>query len=246
MTSIFSMFSNFDFFNLLQDIDFFDSNIVHFDSKTRQYNEVANFLRNLQHCQFLYRYRKINFLKFLSNCLNDSAFEWLKKRSHFDFLHIFNIVLTIVFSSQSEARTQKLTKRKARKIAKRAELKAIKIAKSTSRLQNIDIFDSTSCHESEFELYDEIANFLQSFQQCQHQYRKSNLLNLLSKCLCDLAFNWFKTQFEFTSLKRFSTTLAKTFFSAETFSRRASSRRLNFQLCALDVVSKSTENASSQ
>ena len=163
MISIFSKFSNFDFFNLFQNIDFFDSNIIHFDSKIKQYNEIANFLRNFQHYQFLYRYRKINFFKFLFNCFNDSTFEWLKKRSHFDFFYIFNIVLTIVFFSQSKTKIQKLTKRKIRKIAKRIELKTIKIVKSTSKFQNIDIFDSTSCHESKFELYDEIANFLQSF-----------------------------------------------------------------------------------
>ena len=235
------MSSNFDFFNLFQDIDFFDSNIVHLDSKTRQFNEIANFLRNLQHCQFLYRYRKTNLLKFLFNCLNDSAFEWLKKRSHFDFLHIFNIVLTIAFSSQLKARAQKLTKRKVRKIAKRAELKTTEVAKSTSKLQNIDIFDSTACNESEFELYSKVAIFLQHLQQCQHLYRKSDLLNLLSKCLCDFASEWFKTQSEFISLKRFSRTLAKAF--SEAFVRRVS-RRSNLQLSTLDAISESIENSS--
>ena len=246
MTSIPSMSSNFDFFNLFQDIDFFDSNIVHLDSKTRQFNEIANFLRNLQHCQFLYRYRKTNLLKFLLNCLNDSTFEWLKKRSHFDSLRIFSIVLTTAFSSQLKARAQKLAKRKARKIAERAELKTTKVAKSTSKLQNIDIFDSATCDESEFELYNEVANFLQNLQQCQHQYRKSDLLNLLSKCLCDLASEWFKLQSEFTSLKRFSTTLARAFPSAETSSRRASSESSNLQLRTLDVISESMKSASSQ
>ena len=156
-----------DFFNLFQNIDFFDLSIIHLDSKIKQFNKIANFLRNFQHYQFLYRYRKTNLLKFLLNCLNDSTFEWLKKRSHFDFLHIFNIVLTIVISSQLKTRIQKLTKRKVRKIAERTELKITEVAKSTSKLQNTDIFDSTACNESEFELYNEIAIFLQHFQQCQ-------------------------------------------------------------------------------
>ena len=242
MASIFSMPSNFGPFNLFQDIGFFDPSIVHLDSKTRQFNEIANFLRNLQHCQFLYRYRKTNLLKFLFNCLNDSTFEWLKKRSHFDSLHIFSTVLTTAFSSQLKARVQKLTKRKARKIAERAELKTTEIAKSTSKLQNIDIFDSTACNESEFELYSKVAIFLQHLQQCQHLYRKSDLLNLLSKCLCDLASEWFKTQSEFISLKRFSKVLAKAF--SEASSRRASSRSSNLQLRTLDVISKSMKNAS--
>ena len=237
------MSSNFDLFNLFQDIDFFDSNIIHLDSKIRQFNEIANFLQNLQHCQFLYWYRKTNFLNFLFNCLNDSTFEWLKKRLHFDFLHIFNIVLTIAFSSQLKARAQKIAKRKIRKIAERVELKTTEVAKSTSKFQNIDIFDSTACNESEFELYNEIAKFLQHLQQRQHQYRKSDLLNLLSKRLCDHASEWFKTQFEFISLKRFDKTLAKAFLEA--FVRCVSLRSSNLQLKTFDVISESIENLSS-
>ena len=80
--------------------------------------------------------------------------------------------------------------------------------------------------------------------QHQHLYRKSDLLNLLSKCLCDLASEWFKIQFEFISLKRFNKTLAKTF--SEAFSRRVSSRSSNFQLKTLNVISKSMKNASNQ
>ena len=124
--------------------------------------------------------------------------------------------------------------------------KAKQTVKSTSTLQNIDIFDSTTCNESEFELYSEVAKFLQHLQQRRHQYRKSDLLKLLSKCLCDLASEWFKTQFEFISLKRFNRVLAKAFSSAETSLRRVSSRSSNLQLCTLVAISKSMKNASNQ
>ena len=114
--------------------------------------------------------------------------------------------------------------------------------KSTSTFQNINIFDLTTNNKSEFELYNEIAYFLQHFQRCRHQYRKSNLLNLLSKCLCDHAFEWFKIQFEFISLKRFDKVLAKVFSKA--FVRRVFSKNSNFQLRTLDVISESIENLS--
>ena len=238
--AISSLSFNFDLYDLLRDIDLFDSSLKHSDSNLRQFNETSNFLRNLQHCQHLYRYRKTHLLLFLFNCLNDSIFKWLQKQSHFDNLHIFSTTLTNVFSSQQQRREARARKRANRKVAK----KIVEDAKSTSKLQNIDIFDSTSCNESEFELYSEVANFLQSLQQCQHQYRKSDLLNLLSKCLCDLASEWFKTQSEFISLKRFNRILAKTFSEASL--RRASSRSSNLQLCTLVAISKSMKNASDQ
>ena len=238
--TISSLSFNFDFYDLLRDIDLFDSSLKHNDSNLRQFNKISNFLRNLQHCQHLYRYRKTHLLLFLFNCLNDSIFKWLQKQSHFDNLHIFSTTLTNVFSSQQQRRKTRARKRANRKVAK----KIVENAKSTSKLQNIDIFDSTSCNESKFELYSEIANFLQSLQQCQHQYRKSDLLNLLSKCLCDFAFEWFKTQSEFISLKRINRTLAKTFSKVSL--RRVSSRSSNLQLCTLVAISKSMKNASNQ
>ena len=238
--TISSLSFNFDFYDLLRDIDFFDSSLKHNDSNLKHFNETSNFLRNLQHCQHLYRYRKTHLFLFLFNCLNDSIFKWLQKQSHFDNLHIFSTILTNVFSSQQQKRKARARKRTNRKVAK----KIIKDAKSTSKLQNIDIFDSTSCNESEFELYSETTSFLQSFQQCQHQYRKSDLLNLLSKCLCDFASEWFKIQSEFISLKRFNRILAKTFSEASL--RRASSKSSNLQLCTFVAISKSIKNASNQ
>ena len=236
MFAIFSLSSNFDLYDLLRDIDLFDSSLKHSDSNLRHFNEASNFLRNLNHCQHLYRYRKTHLLLFLLNCLNDSIFKWLQKQTHFDSLHIFSTTLANAFSSQQQRREIRARRRANRKVAKRI----VEDAKSTSKLQNIDIFDSHTCNESEFELYDEVASFLQSLQQCQHQYRKSNLLNLLSKCLCDFAFEWFKTQSEFISLKRFDRALTKAFSKA---SIRRVSRSSNLQLSILDVVSESTESA---
>ena len=239
-TTISSLLFNFDFYDLFRNIDLFDSNLKHSDSNLKHFNKTSNFLRNLKYCQHLYRYRKTHLLLFLFNCLNDSIFKWLQKQSHFDFLHIFNTTLTNVFSSQQQRRETRVRKQADRKIAK----KNVKDAKSTSKLQNIDIFDSTACDKSEFELYNEIANFLQNLQQCQHQYRKSNLLKLLSKCFCDFASKWLKLQSKFISLKRFNTILTKAFSFAKTLSRRVSSRRSNFQLSTFDVISKSIENSS--
>ena len=181
-------------------------------------------------------------------------------------MHNFDIVLTKTFFSSEFVTIQSIfTSSKSFISQKQHELKITfeiskikrtkfekiskteQIVKSTLTFQNINIFDSTlTFDEFEFDFYNETTIFLQHFQQCRHLYRKSDLLNLLSKCLCDFAFDWFKIQFEFTSLKRFNTILTKTFSFAKTFSRRVSLKCLNFQLCAFDVVSKSIKNASNQ
>ena len=250
MCSIPSLPSNFDSFNPRRDIDLFNPSLSCPDSEIRHFNDVTSFLRNLEHCQKLYRYRRTKLLEYMLWALNDSVWKWFKKQSHFNSLSRFDMILTKAFSSQEQRElksiAQKRAKRKAQKIAERAELNVIETAKQTSTLQNIDIFDSTACDESEFGLYNEVANFLQHLQQCQHRYRKTNLLNLLSESLCDLAFEWFKTQSEFISLKRFSRALTKAFSSAEIFSRRVSSRSSNLQLCTLVAISKSMKNASNQ
>ena len=249
MFSISSLFSNFDSFNSFRDIDFFNSNLFCSDSKIRQFNDVTSFLRNLEHCQKLYQYRKTKLLEYRLWTLNDFAWEWYKKQSHFNFLSRFDMILTKAFSSQEQRKLksiiQKRTKRKVRKIEKRIELKIMKTTKQTSTLQNIDIFDSILTFDKfEFELYNETAIFLQHFQQCRHLYRKSNLLNLLLKWLCDFASEWFKIQFEFNSLKRFNKILTKAFSFAKTSSKDASSKRSNFQLSTFDVISESIKNLS--
>ena len=247
MFLIFSLFSNFDSFDFFRDIDFFNSSLSCSDFEIRQFNDVTSFLRNLEHCQRLYRYRKTKMLEYMFWVFNDSVWKWYKKQTHFNFLSRFDMILTKAFSSQKQRKlkaiTQKRAKRKARKIAKRVELNVIKTAKQTSTFQNFDIFDSSLTFDKlDFDLYSNVAIFLQHFQQCQHLYRKSNLLNLLSKCLCAFASEWFKIQFEFISLKRFNRILLKAF--SEEFLRRVSSRSSNLQLSTLDVVSESIENSS--
>ena len=157
------------------------------------------------------------------------------------------MILTKAFPSQEQRKlesiAQKRAKRKARKATKRAELEIIETTKKTPRLQNIDTFDSSACNEPDFGQYSKATDFLQHLEQCKHLYRKSDLLALLPKCLCGLASEWFKTQSEFTSLKRFGRALAKAF--PETSVRRAS-RSSNLQLSTLDVIPESRENASGQ
>ena len=99
-------------------------------------------------------------------------------------------------TSSEDLKAIKKTKTNTVKNAKRVKSKAFKAqeaAKSTPELQNIDIFDSTlTCENRRFS---EIANFLQHFQQCQHLYRKSDLLMLLLICLWDFAFDiWYDKQ----------------------------------------------------
>ena len=248
ISSVSSLSSNFDSFDSFRDIDLFNSSLSCSDSKIRQFNDVTSFLRNLEHCQKLYRYRRTKLLEYMLWVLNDFVWKWFKKRSHFNFLPRFDMILTKTFSSQKqrelESIAQKRTKRKVRKIAKRVELNDIETAKQTSTFQDFDIFDlSLAFDRFEFDLYSNVAIFLQHLEQCQHLYRKSNLLNLLSKCLCDFVVEWLKLQSKFISLKRFNRVLTKAFPSAEIFSRRASSSSSNLQLSTLDVISESTEKS---
>ena len=75
------------------------------------------------------------------------------------------------------------------KAAKQTEIEIMKVAKSTSTFRDIDIFDSTLvCDIMKFDLYSKMLRFLQHLQQIQHQYRESNVLDLLSKCVRDFAF----------------------------------------------------------
>ena len=93
-------------------------------------------------------------------------------RYRFDENIFFNEFATIqlTFVSSKSFISQKQQKLKIKfEISKFKKIsKAKQIVKSTSTFQNIDIFDSTTCNESEFELYSDIANFLQHFQQCRY------------------------------------------------------------------------------
>ena len=123
----------------------------------------------------------------------------------FFFSFIFNVLFSSFFSIfafesiceifEKSAKSCSFFSQKQQKLKIKFEISKFKkisktkqIVKSISTFQNIDIFDSTTCNESKFELYNVIANFLQNFYQCRHQYRKSELLNLLSKCFCDFVF----------------------------------------------------------
>ncbi|KAG6986437.1 hypothetical protein G7Y79_00085g101090 [Physcia stellaris] len=248
MTSIPPLPSKFGPFDPPRDIDLFNPSLSCPDSETRQFNDVTSFLRNLEHCQGLYRYRRTKLLEYMLWALNDPAWEWFKKQSHFNSLPRFDMALTKAFPSQEQRElksiAQKRAKRKARKATKRTELEIIETAKKTPKLQDIGTFDPSACNEPEFGQYSEATDFLQHLEQCQHLYRKSDLLNLLPKCLCDSAAEWLKLQSEFTSLKRFNKALTKAFPPAEISSRRAPSRSSNLQLSTLDVISESIENLS--
>ena len=246
-----SIFASFDIFNSARSHQF---------SEERLFNQIIIFIQHFQQYQHLYC--ESDLLDWLKAVLYDFVSNWFDDQSKFISLHDFDIALTKTFSfsefvtiqstnfcSSSSHKQQKLKITFEISKIKRIEFKKIskakQIVKSTSTFQNIEIFDSTlTSDELEFDLYKEAASFLQHLQQCQHLYRKSKLLNLLSKCLCDFAFEWFKIQFEFISLKRFNRVLAKAFSFAETFSRRASSKRSNLQLNTFDVISESIENSS--
>ena len=112
-----------------------------------------------------------------------------------------------IFTSLDSQKQQEQQKSNALKIAKKIKINAIKnakrvkskalkaqeVAKSTSTLQDIDIFDSIlTCENRQFSKF---VEFLQHLQQCQHLYQKSDLLMLLLTYLWDFAFDiWFDKQ----------------------------------------------------
>ncbi|KAG7005285.1 hypothetical protein G7Y79_00020g048130 [Physcia stellaris] len=95
--------------------------------------------------------------------------------------------------------------------AKLAEIEAIEAAKPTPTPVNIGIFDPTLMRDiEEFGLYSKVLGFLQHLQQIQHQYRESDVLDLLPKCVRGPAFAWFKDQ-TFTTIQDFGRGLACAF-----------------------------------
>ena len=131
----------------------------------------------------------------------ESALQFFEKKICETFLNLAISVLTISSASSAQQKSNALkiakkTKFNAIKNAKRVKSKALKveqITKSTSIVQNVDIFDSTlTCKNRRFS---DFAKFLQHFQHCQHLYRESNLLMLLFICLWNSAFDiWFDKQ----------------------------------------------------
>ncbi|KAG6985286.1 hypothetical protein G7Y79_00126g102010 [Physcia stellaris] len=96
---------------------------------------------------------------------------------------------------------------------RRAQREAIEAARPIPTPRDIGIFDPTLiCDIQEFGLYSQVTGFLQHLerQQSQHQYRKSDVLALLPKCLRGPAFAWFKDQ-TFTTIQDFGRGLACAF-----------------------------------
>ena len=115
-----------------------------------------------------------------------------------------------------EAEEQKkveLAEQEAQKeFAKRAEVEVIEAAKPTPTPVNIGIFDPTLIRDiEEFGLYNKVLGFLQHLQQIQHQYRESDVLALLPKCVRGPAFIWFNDQSSFTTIQDFGRGLACAF-----------------------------------
>ena len=208
----------------------FQFEIFLFWFKKKKFCEIANFIQYFQQC--LHLFCESNLLNKMKTIFYDFVNTWFENQSKFIFLRKFDIVLTnafflFVFKQQKLKITFEISK------IKRIEFKMIsktkQIVKSTSTFQNIEIFDSSlTFNRFEFDLYSNVAIFLQYFQQCQHLYHKSNLLNLLSKSLCVFASEWFKIQFEFIFLKRFNKILTKTFSKKSV--RRVSKNSKNFDI----------------
>ena len=133
-----------------------------------------------------------------------------------------------------------LFKQLHKEVVKRVELKKIeelKTSKFISVAVDIEYFDSTLlCDIQKFDLFCEIANFVQQLRQCQHQYRESNLLTLLIECFRDSALIWYKKQSEIVKknlsewLEVLITTFsAKSLSEFEVFASNSSVSRLSSQ-----------------
>ena len=174
-------------------------------SKEQQKLKISTSNR-CQWCQLNYEIYIIHRFQYFS-CVarTQQTYEFVLQFFEKNACEIFenSIVFVLIFSFVS----QKQQKSNALKIAKKTKFNAIKnvkrvksktlktkkVAKSTSTFQDIDIFDSTfTCEDRKFS---EFAKFLQHFQQCQHLYRKSNLLLLLFTCLWNSIFDiWYDKQ----------------------------------------------------
>ena len=196
-------------FSIFDDFEIFNSTFFYNWFEDELFNQITNFFQHFQQCLHFYCESKL--FDWLIIIFVDFVNAWFDDQSKFISLHDFDIVLTNAFFSKSfiSSKQQKLkifseiskkivkrTKRNVVKNAKRIKFKILKteqVAKSTSIVQNIDIFDSIfTCENRRFS---DFVKFLQHLQHCQHLYRKSNLLILLSICLDDVAFDiWYNKQ----------------------------------------------------
>ena len=138
----------------------------------------------------------------------------------------------------AKAKILKIKQRLQELRQRRAQKETIEAARSISTSRDIDIFDSTLiCDIQKFELYSHVTDFLQHLEQCQHQYRKSDVLDLLFKCFRDSAFAWYKTQSDFIFLQNFDKSLVNAFFisiepeAIQSTSSISSSTSSQYHLC---------------
>ncbi|KAG6991334.1 hypothetical protein G7Y79_00053g088170 [Physcia stellaris] len=127
---------------------------------------------------------------------------------------------------------------------RRAQREAIEAARPIPTPRDIGIFDPTLiCDIQEFGLYSHVTGFLQHLerQQSQHQYRKSDVLALLPKCLRGPAFAWFKDQ-TFTTIQDFGRGLAFIYIYYACFTSSASVSLVRRMLRPILLI-KSTSGA---
>ena len=83
-----------------------------------------------------------------------------------------------------------------------------------SLFANLDIFNSTRFHQNlKRKRFNQIIIFIQHFEQCQHLYCESKLLEWMKVVLCDSVDIWFENQSNFIFLHDFNIVLTKTFFA---------------------------------
>ena len=198
MSFALNWFKNQSKFISLHDFDiaftkaFFPNEFATNSTISRKQHEFEDSISDCcQWCQLVYEIWNSHRLQYFScDVQNQQAYEFVLQ-----FLEEYTN--EIVEQQKANAlKIEKKTKINAVKNVKRVESKALKTkeaTKSTSTFHDIDIFDSIfTCDDRRFS---ESEEFLQHFQQCQHQYRKSNLLTLLFVCFWNSAFDiWFDRQ----------------------------------------------------
>ena len=96
-----------------------------------------------------------------------------------------------------------------------------------------DIFNSIRFHQnSKKKRFNQIVIFVQHFQQCQHLYNESKLLERMKIIFCNFVDIWFENQSNFIFLHDFDIILTKTFF-----------KRSNFSLFTFKIELKSTKKS---
>ena len=128
-----------------------------------------------------------------------------------------------------------------------------------SVFKSLDIFNPEYLYsDSKNEIFCEIANFFQHFQQCLHLFCESNLLNRMKTVFYDFVSTWFEDQSNFTFLREFDIVLTNAFSSSVSFARSQKSifesaiafeavillKRSILQSFALETTSKSTKRLS--